>query len=169
MLFDLSLAQLAALTITLVGASYVRGYLSFGLSEILIVSASLITNPIPLIPVIFMCEIILTSIQGRDIRRRMNWQHVTLLLVGAAKTLPFAFFAILAFGSNISRLAVSDILLVLSLTLLSGFTLTRVLRPSGHMGFGAISGLCNAAGIGGFPVVASTTTQRLLPLSSEPL
>jgi len=161
LLFDLSLAQLAALTIALVGAAYVRGYSGFGFSAIFIASASLITNPLPLIPVVFTCEIIMTAFQARGIRGHVDWRRAITMLAGAAIVLPFSVTAMLAFGADTARLAVSAIVLVMSLILLSGWTLTRVIGPTGHMGVGAVSGLCNAAGIGGLPVAAFMAAQPM--------
>lgn len=165
MLFDLGLEQFAALTIALVGAAYVRGYSGFGFSAIFIASAALITNPLPLIPVVFACEIIMTAFQAQGIRAHVDWRRVMALLTGAAIVLPFSVSAMLAFGADTARLAVSTIVLVMSLILLSGWTLTRVIGSPGHMGVGAVSGLCNAAGIGGLPVAAFMTAQ---PMAAAP-
>ncbi len=161
MLFDLSIAELAALTIALVGAAYVRGYSGFGFSAIFIATASLITNPLPLIPVVFACEILMTAFQARGIRTHIEWRRVAALLGGAAIVLPFSVGAMLAFGAETARIAVSAIVLVMSLILLSGWTLTRVIGAPGHIGVGAVSGLCNAAGIGGLPVAAFMTAQPM--------
>ncbi|MFT5064653.1 MAG: putative membrane protein YfcA [Yoonia sp.] len=161
MLFDLGPGQIAALTIALVGAAYVRGYSGFGFSAIFIASASLITNPLPLIPVVFTCEIIMTAFQARGIRGHIDWRRVMALLAGAAIILPFSVTAMLTFGADTARLAVSAIVLVMSLILLSGWTLIRVIGAPGHMGVGAVSGLCNAAGIGGLPVAAFMTAQPM--------
>jgi uncharacterized membrane protein YfcA len=161
LLFDLGPGQIAALTIALVGAAYVRGYSGFGFSAIFIASASLITNPLPLIPVVFTCEIIMTAFQARGIRGHIDWRRVMALLAGAAIILPFSVTAMLTFGADTARLAVSAIVLVMSLILLSGWTLIRVIGAPGHMGVGAVSGLCNAAGIGGLPVAAFMTAQPM--------
>lgn len=162
MLLDLGPAHLAVLSIALLGAAYVRGYSGFGFSAIFIASAALITNPLPLIPVVFACEIIMIAFQARGIRAHVDWRRVVALLAGAAIVLPFSVTAMLAFGAETARLAVSGIVLVMSLVLLSGWTLTRVIGPGGHMGVGAVSGLCNAAGIGGLPVAAFMTAQPMV-------
>lgn len=103
----------------------------------------------------------MTAFQARGIRGHIDWRRVMALLAGAAIILPFSVTAMLTFGADTARLAVSAIVLVMSLILLSGWTLTRVIGPAGHMGVGAISGLCNAAGIGGLPVAAFMTAQPI--------
>ncbi len=157
MLFDLGLGQLAALSIALLGAAYVRGYSGFGFSAIFIAFAALLTNPLPLIPVVFACEMLMTVFQARGIRGHVDWRRVIALLLGAAIVLPISVWTILSVGEESVRLTVSLIVLVMSLILLSGWTLTRVIGTPGNMGVGMISGLCNSAGIGGLPVAAFMT------------
>ena len=161
MLFDLSHTELAALIIALVGAAYVRGYSGFGFSAIFISAAALITNPLPLIPVVFASEIAMTAFQARAIRGHIDWKRVLTLLAGAAVVLPFSVAAMLAVGADTAGVVVSAIVLIMSLILLSGWTLTRVIGPAGHIGVGAVSGLCNAAGVGGLPVAAFMTAQPM--------
>ena len=65
--FDLTAGQGAYLAAALFAAAYVRGYSGFGFSAIFIILAALTTNPLPLIPVIFSCEIAMTLFQARGI------------------------------------------------------------------------------------------------------
>ena len=161
MLFDLGLGQLAALSIALLGAAYVRGYSGFGFSAIFIAFAALLTNPLPLIPVVFACEMLMTVFQARGIRGHVDWRRVIALLLGAAIVLPISVWTILSVGEESVRLTVSLIVLVMSLILLSGWTVTRVIGTPGNIGVGIISGLCNSAGIGGLPVAAFMTAQPM--------
>ena len=159
--FDLESWQLAALSIALLGAAYVRGYSGFGFSAIFIAFAALITNPLPLIPVVFSCEIIMTTLQARGIRAHVDWRRVGALMLGAALALPFAISVILSVGDQTARLAVSLIVLTMSLILLAGWRAQRMIPLSGYTGVGVISGMCNAAGIGGLPVAAFLTAQPM--------
>lgn len=143
------------------GAAYVRGYSGFGFSAIFIAFAALITNPLPLIPVVFSCEMLMTVFQARGIRGHVDWRRVLALLGGAAIVLPVSVWTILSIGESSVRLTVSLIVLTMSLVLLSGWTLTRVIGTKGHVGVGMVSGLCNAAGIGGLPVAAFMTAQPM--------
>ncbi len=159
--FDLGLGQLGALSIALLGAAYVRGYSGFGFSAIFIAFAALLTNPLPLIPVVFTCEIIMTALQARGIRGHVDWRRVGALLLGAAIALPVSISIILSVGEAAARLTVSVIVFVMSLILLSGWTLRRRINTAGYSGVGAVSGLCNAAGIGGLPVAAFLAAQPI--------
>ncbi|SEW30623.1 hypothetical protein SAMN04488515_2168 [Cognatiyoonia koreensis] len=161
--FDLGPGTLAALAAILVGAAYVRGYSGFGFSAIFIAAAALFTNPLPLIPVVFACEMLMTVFQARGIRGHIDWHRVFALLGGAALVLPISVSIILSLGETQVRLTVSIIVLVMSLVLLSGWTLTRLIRTPGNIAIGMASGLCNAAGVGGLPVAATMTAQPIAP------
>ena len=138
-----------------------RGYSGFGFSAIFIAFASLVTNPVPLIPVVFSCEILMTALQARGIRSHIDWPRALTLLAGAALALPLSVWFILTVGGDTARLTVSAIIFVMSLILLSGWTLQRRIGTGGHIGVGFISGLCNGAGIGGLPVAAFMSAQPM--------
>lgn len=159
--FDLGPGTLAALSLVLVGAAYVRGYSGFGFSAIFIASAALLTNPLPLIPVVFACEMLMTVFQARGIRGHIDWPRVGAMLVGAAIVLPVSVWIILSLGDVQVRMVVSLIVLVMSLVLLSGWTLARLIKTPGNVVIGIVSGLCNAAGIGGLPAAAAMTAQPI--------
>ena len=159
--FDLGPGTAAALAIALLGAAFVRGYSGFGFSAIFIACAALLTNPLPLIPVVFACEITMTAFQARGIRGQVDWHRVFWLLGGAAIALPFSVSVILSVGDTTVRLIISAIILTLSLVLLSGWTLRRKIGGLGHGGVGLLSGVCNSAGVGGLPVAAFLTAQPI--------
>lgn len=161
--FDLGLGQAAALAIALLGAAFVRGYSGFGFSAIFIAFAALITNPLPLIPVVFSCEMLMTVFQAPGIRGQVDWRRVISLLGGAAIVLPASVWAILSLGEDSIRLTVSAIVLTMSLILLSGWTIKTEIGTPGHLGVGMVAGLCNGAGIGGLPVAAFMTAQPISP------
>lgn len=103
----------------------------------------------------------MTVFQARGIRGQVDWRRVLALLAGAAVALPFSVGIILSVGDTTVRLIISGIILILSLVLLSGWTLQRRIGPVGHGGVGVISGICNSAGIGGLPVAAFMSAQPI--------
>lgn len=159
--FDLGPGTAAALAIALLGAAYVRGYSGFGFSAIFIAFAALVTNPLPLIPVVFACEVLMTTFQARSIRGHVDWRRISWLLLGAAIALPFSVSVMLSVGEDTARITISTIILVMSLMLLTGWTLKTRIGPMGHGGVGMISGMCNSAGIGGLPVAAFMSAQPM--------
>lgn len=159
--FDLGPGTAAALAIALLGAAYVRGYSGFGFSAIFIAFAALVTNPLPLIPVVFACEVLMTTFQARSIRSHVDWRRISWLLLGAAIALPFSVSVMLSVGEETARITISTIILVISLMLLTGWTLKTRIGPLGHGGVGILSGICNSAGIGGLPVAAFMSAQPM--------
>jgi uncharacterized membrane protein YfcA len=159
--FDLGPGTAAALAIALLGAAYVRGYSGFGFSAIFIAFAALVTNPLPLIPVVFACEVLMTVFQARQIRGHVDWRRVLWMLAGAAVALPFSVTVILSVGEETARVTISAVILIMSLVLLTGWTLKTSIGPVGHGGVGVLSGICNSAGIGGLPVAAFMSAQPI--------
>lgn len=159
--FDLGPGTAAALAIALLGAAYVRGYSGFGFSAIFIAFAALVTNPLPLIPVVFACEVLMTVFQARQIRGHVDWRRVLWMLAGAAVALPFSVTVILSVGEETARVTISAVILIMSLVLLTGWTLRTRIGPVGHGGVGVLSGMCNSAGIGGLPVAAFMSAQPI--------
>ena len=154
---------IAALSIGLLGAAYVRGYSGFGFSALFIAWASLWTNPVPLVPVVFTCEILMTAFQAKGIRGHVEWRRVGWLIAGAALALPLSIYVIASASEDSARLAVSVIIMVMSLILLSGWSFKSKISDVGHGIVGAVSGLCNGAGVGGLPVVAFLAAQPVEP------
>ncbi|SEQ01184.1 hypothetical protein SAMN05428995_102306 [Loktanella sp. DSM 29012] len=161
--FDLPLTLVAALAVALFAAALVRGYSGFGFSAIFLAFAALVTDPVPLIPVVFMGEIAMTAVQARGIRGHVDWLRVVWMLLGAALTLPLAIMAVLALPTETVRLAVSTIILAMALVMLAGWTLKSRLSLPAHTGVGMIAGIANAAGVGGLPVAACLTAQPMPP------
>lgn len=163
--FDLTTGQGLFLAAALFGAAAIRGYSGFGFSAIFIVLAALTTNPLPLIPVVFSCEIAMTAFQARGIRAHVDWRRAGALLLGAALAVVPAVAIMARLDPVQARLAVSALILLLSLILLSGWQLKRPIGALGHTGVGVISGTANAAGVGGLPTAAFLSAQTMSPAS----
>lgn len=161
--FDLSTGQGAYLAAALFAAAVIRGFSGFGFSAIFIILSALTTNPLPLIPVVFSCEIAMTAFQARGIRPHIDWHRAIALLGGAAIATVPAIAIMARLGEQEARLAISSLILVLSLVLLSGWQLARPVGRNGNVGVGAIAGIANSAGVGGLPVAAFLTAQPVPP------
>ena len=161
--FDLAPGIAAYLACALLGAAIIRGYTGFGFSAIVIACAALVTNPLPLMPVIFLCEIAMTALQARGIRGHVDWSRALALLGGAAVALPLAVTTMLTLPVEAVRLLVSAVIGALALLMLTGWTLQRPLGRAGHIAVGMIAGAANAAGVGGLPVAACLGAQNIPP------
>ncbi|MBE1285584.1 MAG: TSUP family transporter [Rhodobacteraceae bacterium] len=161
--FDLTWGQGGFLAAALFAAAFIRGYSGFGFSAIFIILAALTTNPVLLIPVVFSCEILMTAFQARDIRPHIDWARAVTLLVGSAIAIVPAVYIMARLGEDEARIAVSTLILVLSLILLSGWQIRRPIGRLGHGGVGVVAGVANSAGVGGLPVAVFLTAQPIEP------
>ena len=159
--FSLPAGMAAAMAAALFAAAFVRGYSGFGFSAIFIAFAALLTNPVPLIPVVFMCEIAMTAFQARGIRPNIDWRRALTLLAGAALATIPSIYVMARLDEATARLTISSLILGLSLLLLSGWQLKRPIGRAGHVGVGVASGMANSAGVGGLPVAAFMAAQPI--------
>lgn len=159
--FDLAPDQGMYLAAALVVAAFIRGLSGFGFSAIIILLASLVTNPLPLIPVIFACEIGMTAFQARGILPHVQWGKVLALLLGSAIAV-FPSVALLArLDPDQVRIIIALLILVLSLLLLSGFSFGRVVGKQGNFLTGIGAGMANSAGVGGLVAAAFFSAQPI--------
>ncbi len=161
--FGLNAGQSSFLAAALFVAAFIRGYSGFGFSAIFIILAALVTNPLPLIPVVFCCEIAMTAFQARGILPHVDWRRTVMLLGGAAIATVPAVAVMSRLGEDQARLAISSLVLLLSLILLSGWQLRRPVGSAGNLGIGVISGMANSAGVGGLPTAAFLSAQPIAP------
>lgn len=161
--FDLTLGQGSFLAVALFAAAFIRGYSGFGFSAIFILLASLTTNPILLIPVVFSCEILMTAFQAHDIRPHIDWKRALTLLGGSAIAIVPAVYIMARLDVDQARVSISALILVLSLILLSGWQVKRPIGATGHGGIGVLAGIANSAGVGGLPVATFLSAQPIPP------
>lgn len=161
--FGLTALQGLWLAAGLLGAAFVRGYSGFGFSAIFIAYAALFTNPVPLIPAIFLCEILMTLFMLRGIGASVDWRRVVALWAGALVAIVPSVWVMARLDGDTARLIVAGLIFALALFLLSGWQLARVLPLRGYGLVGGISGMVNAAGVGGLPVAAFMTAQPMAP------
>jgi hypothetical protein len=157
----LDLWQIVALAAAFLVAAFVRGYSGFGFSALGIACAGLITDPRPIIPVMFLCELAMTTVQARGVWRLIDWRRVWTMLVGAVLSMPFSVSVLAEIGGDRARLAISVVILSFCLILLTGWTIHSRVGPLGQVGVGFLSGICNGAAVGGLPVAAFLAAQPL--------
>ena len=151
------------LAAALLGAAVVRGYAGFGFAAIVLGIAALVTDPVPLIPVIFLLEIGMTAGQARSILPSVDWPRLVWLWIGAAVAMPVAISVLLALPETTVRLAISGLIGAMALLLLSGWSFGRPLPAPAHAAVGLVAGVANAAAVGGLPVAATLAAQPLPP------
>lgn len=159
--FDLGPGASLWLALALIVAAFVRGYSGFGFAALAISGASLVTNPLNLVPVVILADFTLTSFQFRSIRGGIDRRRVLLLVAGALPGVPLGVWAVGAIGSDNARAVISVYVLVMCAVLWSGWTLRRAAGGPVHAGIGVISGIANGAAVGGLPVAAFFAAQPI--------
>jgi uncharacterized protein len=144
--------QVAYLGLCILGAAWVRGYSGFGFSALVITSAALVTDPVPWVATLLMCEILLSLGQVRAVRAEADWRRVGGMLVGAAVIMPFSFSLMAGLGEDRARIAISGIVLVMCLAMAHGWKFGREVGTPGNVLAGMVSGVANGAAVGGLPV-----------------
>ncbi len=159
--FDLTGWSLAWMAFAVLGAAYVRGYSGFGFSALVVSASGLVTNPLNFVPVVMLLEIAATAGQapaaGKDVSKPLlGW-----LLLGATIGMPVSIALLSSLDTDLLRMIISVWILIMCAALLSGWKLRNETGPAGITGVGIVSGLANAAAIGGLPVALFLTAQDL--------
>lgn len=159
--FDLGAGAGLWLAFAFFAAAFVRGYSGFGFSALVVAAAGLATNPVLLVPVVVIAEIAMTLLQARGVAKQVEWKRVLSMLAGAVVIMPVSVTLLARVGEDRARIAISLIILVMALILLTGWTLHRRIGPVGHVGVGTVSGFANGAAVGGLPVAAFMAAQPI--------
>ncbi|MGB3178841.1 MAG: sulfite exporter TauE/SafE family protein [Albidovulum sp.] len=159
--FDLGAGAGLWLAFAFFTAAFVRGYSGFGFSALVVASSALVTNPVFLVPVVVVAEVAMTLMQARGVARQIDWRRVLSMLAGAAVIMPVSITLLARVGEDQARLAISAMILLMALVLLTGWTLHRKIGVVGHAGVGMVSGFANGAAVGGLPVAAFMAAQPI--------
>jgi len=142
-----------AFTVVLI-AGYIRGYSGFGFSMITVVSLSMVFRPVEVVPVVLLLEIAASSWLLPQVWRKVDWRSLGWLSIGMAVGTPIGVAVLVNVPARPMRAAISIIVIILVLALLSGFRLNRKPGTPATVSTGLVSGTLNgAATIGGPPVI----------------
>jgi len=140
------------LALSVLGAAWVRGYSGFGFSALVITSAALVMDPVPLVATLVMSEIVLSFGQARGVWRQVDWRRTWVMLIGAAMVMPFSFALIVRMGEDLARISISAMVLVICLAMARGWQFRGEVGWPGNVLAGMASGVANGAAVGGLPV-----------------
>jgi uncharacterized membrane protein YfcA len=102
-------------------AGWVRGYGGFGLSAFLVAGLSLWLSPQKIVPAAMMLEILASVSLLRSVWPHVSWRWIPPLIGGYMISVPLGVWCLSVLPELPLRLTVSTIILVVALTLLSGF------------------------------------------------
>ncbi len=145
-------------------ASLVRGYSGFGYSAMVVTASALVTNPLNFVAVVVALETAMSLQALRGIGRDIDWRRVGLLTGGAVVGLPLGLWVLTGLSENAVRAVIASVVLLMCAILLTGWRLPREMRGTGvNFGFGMLSGLANAPGMGGMPLIPFFAAQPMAP------
>lgn len=159
--FGLGPVEALWIGIVILGAAFVRGYSGFGFAALAVTGASLVTDPMNLVPVVVLGDIALTAQQARGIRGDVQWWRVRWLFLGCLIGVPLSVWALAATGPDLARIVIGSYVLVMCAALLAGWHLRHAPGRAAHLGTGLISGLANGAAVGGLPVAVFFAAQTM--------
>ena len=102
-------------------AGWVRGFAGFGLSAFIVAGMSLWLSPQSIVPAAMMLEIVASVSLLRSVWPHVSWHWIRPLLAGYAVSVPLGVWCLSILPELPLRLAVSTVVLVMALTMLSGF------------------------------------------------
>lgn len=159
--FDIGLWGAIWMGAAVLVAAFVRGYSGFGYSAMVIAASSLVTNPLNFVAVVVIAEAAMTLQAWKGVGPEVDWNRVKWLLLGAIVGLPLGLWALTAIPEDAARAVISAYVLLMCLVLLAGWRLAREMGSGGTLATGFVSGLANAPGMGGLPVVAFFAAQPM--------
>lgn len=161
--FDLGAGALVWLAVAILGAAFVRGYSGFGYSALVITASSLVTSPLNFVAVVVFLEFAMSIQAWKGAAAHIDWRRVGLLVAGAVVGLPLGLWALTAISEDAARALIAGYVLVMCGVLLAGWRMQREVTGAGNLAMGVVSGVANAPGMAGLPVVAFFAAQPMTP------
>ncbi len=162
--FDLSPGAALFMVVVIFAAAFVRGYSGFGYPMLVITAGALVMNPLLLIPMAMLGDLILCAQHWRTARPHVHWPTVRRLIAGAAVGAVAGIWTLSLMNEGIARIAVGVMVLLASLVMLVGWTIPGRAGPSATLGMGLVSGLMTPVGVAGQPAVMLVASLGLTPL-----
>lgn len=159
--FGLSPGAALFMAVALFVAAFVRGYSGFGFAALSVTAASLVTDPLHFVPVVILADAAMTLQQWRGIRRDIDWRRTGALFAGALVGVPLGLALLARVGEDAARAAIALFVLAMCAAMLSGWRIARPPGAAAHTGAGVVSGLANAAAVGGLPVAVFFAAQGI--------
>ncbi len=149
------------MAVALFVAAFVRGYSGFGFSALVVSASSLVTDPLHFVPIVMFCEFGMTVQQWASVGSNVDWRRVRVLAVGAVAGVPIGLAIITRIGADPARAVIAIYVLVMCAVMLSGWRMKKEAGSRAHLIAGLASGLANAPGMGGLPVVTFFAAQGI--------
>ncbi|MCB6176789.1 sulfite exporter TauE/SafE family protein [Rhodobacter sp. Har01] len=161
--FDLGLGASLWMGVAVLVAAFIRGYSGFGYSALVISASGLVTNPLNLVAVVVVLEMVMSAQAWKGAGHAVDWHRVGWLMAGAVIGLPLGLWALTAISEDAARAVIAAYVLVMCGVLMAGWRMRSEVRGPVNGAMGVISGVANAPGMAGLPVVAFFAAQPMQP------
>ena len=161
---QLNLIELFLVGFTVFIASIVRGFNGFGFSATCISGFSFILPAIEIVPIILILEVIVSIFMIPYIRKKIDWNFVTKILIGIFIGSPIGLFLLKYLPSEITHLSICLIIIFFSILLMKGYTNQKINNDYAKISTGFVAGTINGlALLGGMPVALFLLTTSIQP------
>ncbi|MBC7142620.1 MAG: sulfite exporter TauE/SafE family protein [Rhodobacteraceae bacterium] len=157
--FGLAPEAAGFLAVAVFVAAFVRGYSGFGFAALVVSATSLVTSPLHAVPVVILCDILMTAQQLRGIWARIDRRRVATLFLGALVGVPLGVTILSSVGTDLARGVIAGFVLIMCAALWTGWSFSGTVGNAGNAGVGLVSGFANGAGVGGLPVAVFLAAQ----------
>ncbi len=159
--FQLGPMAVVFLAVVIFASAFIRGYSGFGFSALVVSGSALITDPLYMVPVVMILEIVATLGQARSTWPDLDRRMLLIMLAGALITMPLSVTILSRLDIDTVRLVLSSFILAMSIALLAGWSLKKRVGAPGMLGAGMASGIANAAAVGGLPIALFLAAQSI--------
>jgi len=160
----LSPLALAFMALVVFASAFMRGYSGFGYPVLVVAAGAFVTNPLALVPMAVLGDLVLCLQHGRAAWPDIHWPTAWRLSLGALLGLLPGLLILPHVDEATARIAISGIVLLASLVMLRGWVLPPGAGKGATLGMGVVSGLVAPAGVAGPPAVMVTAALGLAPL-----
>lgn len=147
---DLGLPEILLLMAIVLIAGAVRGYAGFGLSAVTVTLGSIWFEPITVVPVLFLLEIVASIHMLKSVHREIDWSLLRGLLLGCAVGMPLGQVLLLLLPADATRVALYLVVIVAVGIVQFGYTFRFGATWKAGVAIGIAAGLSSGlASLGG--------------------
>ncbi len=142
--FGVTVIQASLLFIIIFVAGLARGYAGFGLSAVAITAGAIFIEPVKLVPVLYLLEIIASIHMLRSVYKDIDRTLLIYALIGCAIGMPIGQELLLYLPESSTRIALYSVVVLSTIVLQSGITIPLTVNRT----FGVVIGLIVGVGSG---------------------
>ena len=162
--FQLTIAEIYLIFLTVFIASIIRGFNGFGFSATCISGFSFILPAIEIVPIILILEVLISIFMIPYIWNKIDWNFVSKILFGIIIGSPVGLLLLKYLDPEITHLFICVMIIFFSFLLMQGYSNQKINNNFGKFLTGALSGILNGlTTLGGMPVALFLLVTSIQP------